>query len=123
MEKIDYLSVMFNKRTKNKIYENFIVNTIYALIDNSNLTPITQQAVKCNGNLYKFDLYFPQINYGIEIDEKQHENEKNKEADRKRTQNIIDKMNCTPKRIKIFDTNKKRTRRIKKRYKKRSTKS
>ena len=75
MDKFNHLSYMFNVRTKNKKYENFVVNAIYNRVGNMELEPITQQYV-CNPNdprkYYLIDLYFPQINYGIVVNESQH---------------------------------------------------
>lgn len=78
MDKFEHLSCMFNKRTKGKKYENFIVNAIYNRVGNFELIPITQQYVRSNidpRKYYLMDLYFPQINYGVEVDEMQHTKE------------------------------------------------
>ena len=74
---IKYISEMLNKRTKGKDYENFVINQIYARIDNPELEIVTQKCVrptksidtknltKVGKNHYLIDLYFPQINFAI----------------------------------------------------------
>lgn len=46
MEKLDHLSIMLNRRTTGKKYENFVINSIYTKLSNPDLIPITQQYVK-----------------------------------------------------------------------------
>lgn len=111
-EKLDHIAYMFNVRTKGKKYENFIVNAIYTKISNSELMPVTQQYVK---NLkdprryYLLDLYFPQINFGVEIDERQHFSKDGELFDEKRAENIKSAIECDEMRIPIID---KETRRM-----------
>ena len=106
MDKFNHLSYMFNVRTKNKKYENFVVNAIYNRVGNMELEPITQQYV-CNPNdprkYYLIDLYFPQINYGIEVNEAQHLGEEHTLADKERAEAIKDAIDCTVKVIDIFE--------------------
>lgn len=106
MDKFDHLSDMFNVRTKNKKYENFVVNAIYSKVGNMELEPITQQYV-CNPDdprkYYLIDLYFPQINYGIEVNEAQHLGEEHTLADKERAEAIKDAIDCTVKVVDIFE--------------------
>lgn len=106
MDKFKHLSDMFNVRTKNKEYENFVVNAIYNRVGNMELEPITQQYV-CNPNdprkYYLIDLYFPQINYGIEVNEAQHLGEEHTLADKERAEAIKDAIDCTVKVVDIFE--------------------
>lgn len=107
MEKTEHLARMLNKRTSGKIYENFIINAIYQKIGNLELMPITQQYVKDpddSRKYYLIDLYFPQVNYGIEVDEAQHNAEQNIIADHEREQMIKAAIDCTPGRIKVFNS-------------------
>ena len=90
--KTEYITTMFNKRTENKNFENFVLNAIYTKIGNLDLKPITQKKVvlrkKDNGEeecTAKIDLFFPQINYAIEVDEGYHfvtEEQKKKDEER-----------------------------------------
>ena len=97
---------MFNVRTKGKKYENFIVNAIYTKVGNPDLMPVTQQYVR-NPNdsrkYYLLDLYFPQINFGVEIDEGQHMSEEHQASDKVREEAIKNAIKCEEARIPIVD--------------------
>lgn len=105
-EQLDHIAYMFNVRTKGKKYENFIVNAIYTKVGNPDLIPVTQQYVK-NPNdprkYYLLDLYFPQINFGVEIDEGQHISEEHQASDRERAEAIKNAIKCEEVRIPIVD--------------------
>lgn len=69
--------------TKRKDYENYIINAIWHKLDRLDIQPVTQQYVKrTDGKYALIDLYFPQINVGIECDEEYHIC--NEEHDKKR---------------------------------------
>ena len=60
-------------RTKRKDFENYIINGIWHRLNNLDIQPVTQQFVqRSDGKRALIDLYFPQINYGIECDEAYH---------------------------------------------------
>lgn len=105
-DQLDHIAYMFNVRTKEKAYENFIVNAIYAKVGNPELMPVTQQYVK-NPNdsrgYYLLDLYFPQINLGIEVDERQHYSEENQLKDNEREKAIKNAIECEVCRVAIFE--------------------
>ena len=107
-EQLDHIAYMFNVRTKRKAYENFIVNAIYTKVGNAELMPVTQQYVK-NPNdsrgYYLLDLYFPQINFGVEIDEGYHCNEANQLKDEEREEAIKCAIECEEERIAIYAQN------------------
>lgn len=107
MDKLEYLAVMFNRRTKNKKYENMIVNAIYNGVGNEELIPVTQQYVKVHDTkerkYHLLDLYFPQLNFGVEIDESQHENEENVVADKIREEHIIEAIHCEEYRVAVTE--------------------
>jgi very-short-patch-repair endonuclease len=107
-ERLDHIAYMFNVRTNRKKYENFIVNAIYTKVNNQELMPVTQQCVKNEGKYYFIDLYFPQINFGVEIDEGHHLNEENKKKDQVREEDIKTAIECEVMRISIFDERKKK---------------
>ena len=104
-ERLDHIAYMLNVRTNRKAYENFIVNAIYTKVGNPELMPVTQQYVR-NPNdsrrYYLLDLYFPQINFGVEIDERQHCNQTNKLLDDVRDEDIKSAIECEEERIAIF---------------------
>mgnify|MGYP000274818982 FL=1 len=82
--KQDYLYRMFSHHTKDKEKENYVVNAIWQRLDDLNIKPVTQQYVHFSkSNRYALiDLYFPQINYGVECDEKHHKDNLLKDAER-----------------------------------------
>ena len=107
-EKLLYLVKTFS-RTKRKDYENYVINAIWNRVNNFNLYPVSQQYVKKDdGTYYLIDLYFPQLNIGIEVDEPMHE--KRQEEDRIREMNIFDMLSLISekeyeaKHIKISDS-------------------
>ena len=83
-DKQEYLYRMFSHHTKDKEKENYVVNAIWQRLDDLNIKPVTQQYVHFSkSNRYALiDLYFPQINYGVECDEAHHKDNKFKDAAR-----------------------------------------
>ena len=74
-------------RTKRKDYENYVIGAIWHRLNNLEIKPASQQYIKRSDGKYALlDLYFPQINVGIECDEAYHE--KNKEPDKIREVNV-----------------------------------
>lgn len=107
-ERLDHIAYMFNVRTAGKAYENLIVNAIYTKIDEPELMPVTQQYVKNprdQRGYYLLDLYFPQLKYGVEVDERHHLGEAQKERDNVRAEDIRTAIECEEFRIPIFDEN------------------
>lgn len=88
--KNDYLFKSFAKQKQSK--ENYIINAVYSRINNKELKPVTQQCIRIGKKYRKIDLFFPQLNIGIECDEAYHKNRKEKDA--KRTIEIKDKLNA-----------------------------
>ena len=118
MDKKEYIANQL-KKTFGKKYENYCVTRIINKLDNLNVRFITQQMFKRDGEeIALADLYFPQVNVWVEIDESQHLNQA--EEDRVRTQEVIKNNIRTklknleevvhieleePERINIFDKN------------------
>ncbi len=76
------------KKTFSKKYENYCVTRIYNLVNNLNLQIVTQQLFKRGKNKIALaDIYFPQINLWVEIDEQHHDAQK--EADDQRTEDVL----------------------------------
>lgn len=71
MDKLNYIFKTFS-RTKRKDNENYVINAIWNRIINLGIKPITQQHVYFKGKSFYLDLYFPNIQIAIEIDEKGH---------------------------------------------------
>jgi very-short-patch-repair endonuclease len=88
-KKFDYISRTLS-RTKRKEYENYVVNAIWNRLDNLDIKPVSQQYIdnpdKGRGHFF-IDLYFPQVNIGIECDEAHHDVQK--EEDLKRELSIF----------------------------------
>ena len=80
--KQQYLYRMFSHHTKGKEKENYVVNAIWARLDDLNVKPVTQQYVRRPKGYAFIDLYFPQINYGVECDEAYHNDNTLKDAAR-----------------------------------------
>lgn len=77
--KFDYLVSQIH-RTAYKKYENYIVGALLHDKMLPDLKPCTQYyVVRTGGGYALLDLYFPQIEFAIEIDEPHHIN--NKESD------------------------------------------
>lgn len=88
MDKKEYIINQL-KRTYGKKYENYCITRIINKLDNLNVQFVTQQLFKRpDGKFAYADLFFPQLNISIEIDESYHLNQ-NKE-DAKRTKDIIE---------------------------------
>lgn len=89
MKKIEYL-IKTLSRTKRKDYENYCVNRIYSLLNDLDIKPMTQKCVKKEDGWYLIDLYFPQFNVGVEIDEGHHIGRE--KEDKLRAEQIIDEL-------------------------------
>lgn len=85
-QKREYL-IKTLSRTKRKDYENYVIGAIWHRLNNIEIKPVSQQYVKRSDGKYALlDLYFPQINVGIECDEAYHEH--NTEPDKIREANV-----------------------------------
>lgn len=71
MDKKEYVFRTLS-RTKRKDDENFVINSIWNKLSNPELMPVSQQYVNCGDKWYLIDLFFPQINVGVEVDEQHH---------------------------------------------------
>ena len=103
--KLTYIASMFS-RANHKKYENYVVTAIYHKIGNYNLKPVTQQKVISKSDpskYYLLDLYFPQLNFGIEVDEPAHNNSNYALHDIERAEDILESIECEEKRVKISD--------------------
>jgi len=70
-ERFDYIARTLS-RTKRKEYENYVVNAIWNRLNTTEIKPVSQQYIKYENGYYLIDLYFPQLNIGIECDEGYH---------------------------------------------------
>ena len=84
--KLNYICKSLSK--SNKIYENFVINSIYSKLNNPNIEIATQQYVCTKESRRYIDLYFPQFKIAIEVNEPYHENFIQKDKDKKRIEEI-----------------------------------
>ena len=104
MNKLEYLAFMLSVRTGRKKFENYVINALYERIGAPELEPVTQQCVINPSDPrkhYLLDVYFPQINYGVEVDEGHHLNAQNRLADAARAEDILSAIRCEEGRIAI----------------------
>jgi very-short-patch-repair endonuclease len=91
-------------RTAYKPHENFIINSLIHDERMSDLLPLTQHYVKRVDNKYALiDLFYPQLNLAIEIDEKHHN--KNLDNDILRQNDVEQNLTCKFERITISEGN------------------
>lgn len=88
MDKKEYIIRQLG-RTKNKKYETYVVTRIIHLLNDFSIKFVTQQYVTRPEGRALTDLYFPQFGFHIEVDEGQHFNQANIEADKIREADII----------------------------------
>ena len=100
MTKFDFILAQFRK-TFHKSYENYVITKIYNLLDDLSIKFITQQYIKRPDSYALVDLYFPQFDLYLEIDEHQHKN--NITSDELRGNDIANATNFTECRIKVYD--------------------
>lgn len=88
MDKLTYLAKTLS-RTNRKDYENFVINAIWNRLGRDDIQPVSQQYVRNHADARRFiDLYFPQLNIGIECDEGHHQRQA--KADGEREAELID---------------------------------
>ena len=99
MDKKEYYIKQLSKTNK-KNYENYVVCRIINFIDDLSLKFITQQPITMrNGKKALTDLYFPQIDLHIEVDEAFHKNQIDK--DKMREADIVSATSHTIERIDV----------------------
>lgn len=81
--KLNYLSKTFSKIGKKGI-ETYVISRIWNKLDNIDIRIICQQYVKRENGYALLDLYFPQINFGVEINEPHHLNREEEDKMRKK---------------------------------------
>lgn len=103
MIKTDYIIRQLAKTNK-KNYENYVVTRIWHLLNNLDIKFVTQQHVTRPNGRALTDMYFPQIQLHIEVDESQHFNADGSqvEQDIVREADIINATGHIIKRIGIF---------------------
>lgn len=102
LNKTDYIISQIGKSYK-KTYENYVVTRIWHLVNNLDIKFVTQQHVTRPMGRALTDMYFPQIQLHIEVDEGHHFNSKGLQIDQDaiRELDIINATGHTVKRIKV----------------------
>jgi very-short-patch-repair endonuclease len=98
LNKYDYIKRQLAKTNK-KNDENYIITRIWHLLDDYAIKINTQQYVVRSDTKKKIeygliDLYFPQFNLAIEIDEAHHKTDLNQTLDEIRKNDIVNALNC-----------------------------
>jgi very-short-patch-repair endonuclease len=86
MNKLDYISRQFSK-AENKRFEHYVVTRIWHLLNDLSIKFTTQQYVTRPDGRALTDMFFPQLELHIEIDEGHHKNQM--EFDKLREADII----------------------------------
>lgn len=81
--KLNYLSKIFSKIDKKGI-ETYVISRIWNKLDNLDIKVVCQQYVKRENGYALLDLYFPQINFGVEVNEPHHLNRVEEDRMRKK---------------------------------------
>ena len=101
MTKYNYIKRQISKTNK-KNDENYVVTRIWHKLNNENIKFITQQYVVREDEKYALtDMFFPQINLHIEIDEGYHNDPIQEEKDKIREMDIISITNHQVERIDV----------------------
>lgn len=92
--KLDHITRILQKTSKKRI-ENYVISRIWHLLNDSEIKILNQQYVyRGEGKYALTDLYFPQLNYHIEVNEEFHyKNEHKINIDKIREEDIIKKTN------------------------------
>ena len=111
LKKKEYILAQLS-RTNKKNYENYVVTRIIHLLNDQDIKFVTQQYFKRpDGNFGLTDLYFPQFNLSIEIDEGHHSNIHSMHKDKIRDRDYLAAIEnlkqhpeeWSPKRIKVYN--------------------
>lgn len=95
--KLEFILKQISKTNK-KNCENYVVTRIYNCLNDLDIKFITQQYVsRGNGQYALTDMYFPQLDLHIEIDEPHHKH--NIDADKMREEDIVNLTNHTVMRV------------------------
>ena len=86
MTKLEFISRQLAK-AEGKRYEHYVVTRIWHLLNDTRIKPVTQQFITRPSGRALTDMYFPQLEMHIEIDEGHHK--KQIEADKLREADII----------------------------------
>ncbi|WP_037318972.1 AbaSI family restriction endonuclease [Salegentibacter sp. Hel_I_6] len=98
-DKFTYITKQLN-RTKKKRFEHYVTSGIWHKLNDADIKFITQQYIKRPNGHALTDMYFPQFDLHVEVDESYHLNQKERDRLRKRdiinaTNHRIEEIDCT----------------------------
>lgn len=74
MDKTDYILRLLSKVSR-KRWEHYVINRLYHRMNDPEIEFVCQQCIRNKKKFYLADLYFPQFDLYLEIDEAHHEDE------------------------------------------------
>lgn len=104
MQKYEFIKKQLSKTNK-KNDENYVVTRIWHRLNNVEIKMMTQQYIVRDGETKRYalaDIYFPQINVIIEIDEPYHLSNEMVLNDAMRQHDIIQALQCDVYRVKVL---------------------
>ena len=105
MKKYNFIKKQLSKTNK-KNDENYVVTRIWHLLNNPDVKMITQQYIVRDIQTRKYalaDIYFPQLNVIVEIDEPYHLSRDMVLSDTMRQHDIVQALECRVFRVKVTD--------------------
>lgn len=100
---VDYRARLIHS-IRSKQYEAYAISRIVHRLDDPEIELVTQQAVRLRDrSLALLDLYLPQFDIGVEVDELHHLAPRNAESDRVREQKILDVVDLDITRLAVGD--------------------
>lgn len=97
-DRLDYYATVLN-RIRNKKYEHLVISRIIHLLNDDEIEFTTQQLVRVGDKRFHLDLYFPQLQVAVEVDESYHSRENQVAKDKEREKAIIEAVNVRLERI------------------------
>jgi very-short-patch-repair endonuclease len=101
-KELEYYAKIFEK-IRNKKYEFYVISRIVHLLNDRELEFTTQQLVRTEEGRFLLDLYFPQLNLAIEVDESYHANDRQIDKDKERDKAVLEAANVCTERIEISE--------------------
>ncbi len=95
-DKLEYYATML-KKIRNKQYEYLVISRVLHLLNDEEIEFTTQQLVRVEDKRFHLDLYFPQLQIAVEVDENYHKNQVEKDKEREKA--VIDAVNLDFERI------------------------
>lgn len=98
MSKADYILRSLSK-VSSKRWEHYVINRLYHRLNDPEIEFVCQQCIRKDNKFYLADLYFPQFNLYLEIDEAHHESDDALISDARRRFDIAEASGLSEMRI------------------------